>query len=137
MALDLAGGLSFRKNTQVEIILDGRTLAGTVLNSGEGYMSPYEDMYYLMSAPNQGIVDLFAEENEIKSAFLLVSVSSEKIPFSTLPAAVVVRRSGRRGRGGLTASAGLSDCPRQRAPDASRLVARTASPAFRRRCKRC
>jgi hypothetical protein len=93
MALDLANGLSFRKDDPVEIAFSGRTLAGTVLNSGEGFMSPYEDMYYLMSAPNQGIQDLFAEENEIKSAYVLVSVSSKEIPFSALPAAVDVRRA--------------------------------------------
>jgi hypothetical protein len=88
MALDLLNGISFKKNDPVEIIQGTTSLPGTVLNSGEGYMSPYEDMYYLMSAPNRGLQDLFAEENEIKSMHVLVSVTSKTVPFSTLPASV-------------------------------------------------
>jgi hypothetical protein len=90
MALDLPNGVSFRKNDTVEITHNGTTVTGTVLNSGEGYMSPYEDMYYLMSAPHQGVEDLFVEENEIKSAYVLAGINAKTIPFSTLPALVEV-----------------------------------------------
>jgi hypothetical protein len=90
MALDLPNGASFRKNDSIEITHNKTTLNGTVLNSGESYMSPYEDMYYLMSAPNQGVEDLFIEENEIKSAYVLAKVTSTTVPFSILPAPVEV-----------------------------------------------
>jgi hypothetical protein len=90
MGLDLPNGVSFRKNDSIEITHEKTTLNGTVLNSGEGYMSPYEDMYYLMSAPHQGVEDLFIEENEIKSAYVLAKVNSKTVPFSILPAPVDV-----------------------------------------------
>jgi hypothetical protein len=112
MALDLANGLSFRKDDPVEIAFGGRALAGTVLNSGEGFMSPYEDMYYLMSAPNQGIQELFAEENEIRSAYVLVSVHTTEIPFSVLPTAVQVRcMSDKQKSAAMTALAVVSGRP--------------------------
>jgi hypothetical protein len=90
MPLDLPNGVSFRKNDTIEITHNKTTLNGAVLNSGEGYMSPYEDMYYLLSAPHQGVEDLFIEENEIKSAYVLAGVNSKTVPFSTLPAPVEV-----------------------------------------------
>jgi hypothetical protein len=92
MALDLANGMSFRKNDLLILSVGSHTLQGTVLNSGEGYLSPYEDMYYLMTAPHQGIEDLFAEENEVKSAFVLAAVPSKEIPFAVLPESASVRR---------------------------------------------
>jgi hypothetical protein len=90
MALDLPNGVSFRKNDVIEITYNDTSFAGVVLNSGEGYMSPYEDMYYLMSAPRQGVEDLFMEENEIKSAYVLAGINAETFPFSALPAQVEV-----------------------------------------------
>jgi hypothetical protein len=96
MALDLANGLSFRKNDRVEIVRGDTIISGIVLNSGEGYMSPYEDMYYLMSAPHQGLDDLFAEENEIRGEHVLVSVEAREIPFSKLPEIVGLRRQENR-----------------------------------------
>ena len=90
MPLDLPNGVSFRKNDSIEITYDKTSFIGIVLNSGQGYMSPYEDMYYLMSAPHQGVEDLFVEENEIKSAYVLAGINVKKIPFSILPAPVEV-----------------------------------------------
>ncbi|HUI92836.1 MAG TPA: hypothetical protein VLX68_11370 [Chitinivibrionales bacterium] len=90
MALDLPNGVSFRKNDAIEIMHNTTPFDGVVLNSGEGYMSPYEDMYYLMSAPHQGVEDLFVEENEIKSAYVLAGIDAKTIPFDALPARVEV-----------------------------------------------
>jgi hypothetical protein len=90
MPLDLQNGVSFRKNDSIEITHDKTSFIGTVLNSGQGYMSPYEDMYYLMSAPHQGVEDLFIEESEIKSAYVLAGIKAKTIPFSALPAPVEV-----------------------------------------------
>jgi hypothetical protein len=90
MPLDLPNGASFRKNDSIEITHDKATFTGTVLSSGEGYMSPYEDMYYLMSAPHQGVEDLFIEDSEIKSAYVLAGINSKTVPFSILPAPVDV-----------------------------------------------
>ena len=90
MPLDLPNGVSFRKNDTIEITHNKTTLNGTVLSSGEGYMSPYEDMYYLMSAPHQGVEDLFIEDTEIKSAYVLAGIVAKSVPFSILPAPVEV-----------------------------------------------
>ena len=90
MPLDLPNGISFRKNDSIEISHNKTSFTGIVLNSGQGYMSPYEDMYYLMSAPHQGVEDLFVEESEIKSAYVLAGINAATIPFSTLPALVEV-----------------------------------------------
>lgn len=93
MALNLSTGASFRKNDAVEIAFNSTSINATVVYSGEGYMSPYEDMFYLMSAPHQGIEDLFSEESEIKSAFVLVSMKSRSVPFTVLPCPVDLKTS--------------------------------------------
>jgi hypothetical protein len=91
MALDLPNGVSFRKNDAVQIMHNETLLSGTVLISCEGYMSPYEDLCYLMSAPHKDVEDLFAEETEIKSAYVLAAITSKTIPFSFLPIEVELR----------------------------------------------
>jgi hypothetical protein len=93
MALELSNGLAFKKNDAVEIVCVENTISGTVVNAGEGYLSPYEDMYYLMSAPHKGIEDLLSEENEIKSSHVLVRIKSVAVPFSSLPSQVALRLS--------------------------------------------
>ncbi len=91
MALQLPSGIGFRKNDEIQITAGGVTIGGVVAGAGEGYMSPYEDMYYLMSAPHQCVKDLLSEENEIWSAYVLVAVQCPAIPFPTLPIAVELR----------------------------------------------
>ncbi len=91
MALELSSGICFRKNDEVQVTVGTTTINGIVANAGEGYMSPYEDMYYLMSAPHQGVKDLLSEENEIWSAHALVAVKCAAIPFPALPVAVELR----------------------------------------------
>jgi hypothetical protein len=86
MSLKLPSGTIFIKNDPVRVTFGGSGFDGVVAYAGEGFMSPFEDMFYLLAAPHHGLADLFCEDNEIRGAFVLVAIHSSAVPCSHLPA---------------------------------------------------
>jgi hypothetical protein len=93
MSLKLPSGIIFRKNDSVRVTFGGTGFDGVVAYAGEGFMSPFEDMFYLLAAPHHGLADLFSEDNEIRGAFVLVAIHSSAVPCSRLPAQAVLQSS--------------------------------------------